>query len=144
MTGCFLLPQTFDTIADDNDSNKAILIGISTMKIRKNNFFLKRHFGCIPGSIIIEFAEQTAALLVSARFDIAAEPIICRLEDPGPRFGKIRTVAGDTLTATIKLSKYRRAMYYFNAVITNQKQEMVLETGIVGANSAYWKERMAA
>jgi hypothetical protein len=125
-TGCLCIPNEFQPFDEE-------VGGKGFWKIRKNNFFLKRHFGCIPGSIIIEFIEQVAALLIMSEYDIEGDPIVCRLDDPGPNFGRFKTVAGDTLIGTVTLTKSKRGMYYLDGMVVNQNGITVLKTGIVGA-----------
>lgn len=131
-TGCFLLPRNLE-IFIDSDGGIETLCAKSVLLIKKNNFFLKRHFGCMPGVILIELLNQVAALLIMVEKEITGEPVVCRLDDPGPDFGKFKTVAGDNLTATVVLTKYKRGMFYLQGKIINQRGLKVLETGIVGA-----------
>lgn len=126
----FLFPQTFESV-----NCGGALYGKGTMKIRQNNFYLKRHFGCIPGTIIIEFAEQVATLLIMTEMDIDGDPVVCKLENPGPIFGKVKTVAGDKLLCKVTLTKQKSGIYFFESHIFNQHEITILKTGITGTST---------
>ncbi|HBI34041.1 MAG TPA: hypothetical protein DEA43_02195 [Candidatus Moranbacteria bacterium] len=100
----------------------------------RNSFFIEHHFGCFPGVMLIEFAAQTAALLVkTASPEIKGLPIILRFKDQPPEFGRFQTVYDDFLIAKVRLIKKKRGMYYFETIVTKQDGTIVLETGMTGA-----------
>ena len=153
-TGPMLLPDYFSCCKEGMEVKDDRLVGKGVMFIEKptfarnifnkifggffpnllrNSFFVENHFNCLPGVMLIEFAAQTAALLVKTNREIEGLPIVLRFKDPAPEFGKFMTTYGDIIHATVKLIKDKRGMFYFEAELIKNDGTIVLETGIAGA-----------
>ncbi len=132
-TGFMLLPEEFSTYFDKCSHNDEI-IGVGIMNLSEESEWLKHHFGIAPGILFIEFLNQTAALTAISWNNLDGKlPVVLRLQDEPPKFGKEPAIAGETLVAKVRLTKRRKEMFFFEGMVHKEGGPIVLTMGIIGA-----------
>jgi 3-hydroxymyristoyl/3-hydroxydecanoyl-(acyl carrier protein) dehydratase len=115
-----------DIVAIDKNQPGPNKLGYAFKAIKKNDFFIERHNGYYPATIMAEAVAQTAQMVALHFYpELANEKI--GFFDLGRPLCRKPVMAGDALNIEAEIWRRRPGIFQYSGKITNPLHEIVME-----------------